>query len=99
MTEPVTFVVKYSISRKLIKVKDYDDLYEDVKSAFRNHPHFPQKFTFHFVHNDVEKYIDLGSPMQLLDQLYDNLLIIENPSIKNDDEEKESDDDSSDISK
>ena len=99
ITEPVTFVVKYGISRKLIKVKDYDDLYDDVKSAFRNHPHFSQKFTFQFVHNDVEEYIDLDSPMQLLDQLNNNLLIIENPSIKNDDEEKESDDNSSDISK
>ena len=53
ITEPVTLVVKYGISRKLIKVKDYDDLYDDVKSAFRNHPHFLQQFTVEFVHKDI----------------------------------------------
>ena len=99
MTEPVTFVVKYGILRKLIKVKDFEDLYDDVKLAFRNHPHFPQQFTIKFVHKDVEEFIDLDSPIQLLEQFNNNLLITEDPSIKNDDGEKESDDDSSDISK
>ena len=50
MTEPVTFVAKYGISWKLIKVKDSEDLHDDVKSAFRNYPHFPQQFTVQFVH-------------------------------------------------
>ena len=99
MTEPVTFVVKYGISWKLIKKKDCEDLYDDVKLAVRNHPHFPQQFTVKFVHKDVEEYIDLDSPIQLLEQFNNNLLITEDPSIKNDDGEKESDDDSSDISK
>ena len=68
MTEPVTFLVKYGISRKLTKVKGFEDLYDDVKSAFRNHPHFPRQFTLKFVHKDVEEYIDLDSPIQLLEQ-------------------------------
>ena len=54
MTEPVTFFVKYGISRKLIEVKYFEDLFDDVKSAFRNHSHFPQKFTVQFVHKDFE---------------------------------------------
>ena len=99
MTEPVTFFVKYGISRKLIEVKYFEDLFDDVKSAFRNHSHFPQKFTVQYVHKDFEEYIDLDSPIQLLKWLNNNLLITEDASIKNDDEDKESDDDSSDISK
>ena len=99
MTEPVTFAVKYGISRKLIKVKDFEDLKHDLRSAFRNHPYFPQQFTVQFIHKDVEEYIDLDSPIQFFDRLNNNLLIIEDPSIKNDDGEEENDDDSSDISK
>ena len=74
-------------------------MHDHVRSSFRNHPHFPQQFTVQFVHKDVEKYIDLDSPIQLLDRLSNNLLIIEDPSIKNDDREKVSDGDSSDVSK
>ena len=73
-------------------------MYDGVKSASRNHPHFPQQFAVQFVHKDVEEYIDLDSPIQLLERLNINLLIIEDPSIKNDDGDKESDDDSSNIS-
>ena len=69
----------------------------DVKSAFRNHSHFPQQFTVQFVHKDVEEYTDLDSPIQLLERFNNILLIIEDSSIKIDDGDKESDDDSSDI--
>ena len=71
----------------------------DVKSAFRNHSHFPEQFTVQFVHKDVEEYTDLDSPIQLLERFNNILLIIEDSSIKIDDGDKESDDDSSDISK
>ena len=71
----------------------------DVKSAFRNHSHFPQQFTVQFVHKDIEEYTDLDSPIQLLERFNNILLIIEDSSIKIDDGDKESDDDSSDISK
>ena len=74
-------------------------MHDHLRSSFRNHPHFPQQFTVPFLHKDAEKYIDLDSPIQLLDRLNNNLLIIEDPSIKNDDGEKVSDGDSSDISK
>ena len=71
----------------------------DVKSAFRNHSHFPEQFTVQSVHKDVEEYTDLDSPIQLLERFNNILLIIEDSSIKIDDGDKESDDDSSDISK
>ena len=67
-------------------------MYHDVNLAFRNHPHFPKQFTVQFVHKDVEEYIDLDSPRQLFERLSNNLLIIEDSSIKNDDGDKESDD-------
>ena len=92
-TEPVTFAAKFGISQKLIKVKEFDD----VKSAFINHPHFPQQFTVQFAHKDVEEYIDLDSSIQLLEQFNNNLF--KDPSTKNDDRDKENDGDSSDISK
>ena len=85
MIEPVTFVVIYGILWKLIKVKGFEDLYDDVKSAFRNQPNFPQQLTVQFVHKDVEEYIDLDSPIQLLKRLNSNFLIIEDLSYKNDD--------------
>ena len=55
------------VYREVNLSKRFYDLYDVVKSAFRNHPHFLQQFTVEFVHKDFEEHIDLDSPIQLLE--------------------------------
>ena len=68
LNEPVHFVVKYKISRKLLTVYELEDIYELTRNAFRSHRDFPRNFKLQFNHKDVHEMIDLDSPVQLLDR-------------------------------
>ena len=67
MNEPVNFIVKFGISRKLVTVSELHEIFDLVAIAFKCQ---------RFMHKDMNELIDLDSPIHLNDRANNELLII-----------------------
>ena len=76
MNEPVNFIVKFGISRKLVTVSELHEIFDLVAIAFKCQRNFPRNFKLQFMHKDVNELTDLDSLIQLHDQANNELLII-----------------------
>ena len=74
MNEPVNFIAKFGISRKLVTVLELHEIFDLVENAFKCLRNFPSNFKLQFMHKDVNELIDLDSPIQLYDRANNCLL-------------------------
>ena len=65
MNEPVNFIAKFGISRKLVTVSELHEIFDLVANASKCQRNFPSNFKLQFMHKDVNELIDLDSPIQL----------------------------------
>ena len=60
------FIVTYKNFRKVVQCKEYANIYDDVALKFSNYPIFPRRIKLQYEDEEVNDFIDLGSPIQLV---------------------------------
>ena len=88
MNEPVNFIAKFGISRKLVTVWELHEIFDLVVNAFKCQRNFPSNFKLQFMHKDVNELIDLDSPIQFYDWVNNELLIIPANTVVTSDEDE-----------
>ena len=69
MSEEFTkFLTVYNETKKIVVLTEFEDLYDRIQSVYKNVPGFPKKFKVLYEDKDMEEYVDLDSPIQLMDR-------------------------------
>ena len=87
MDKTVTFLVKYGISRKIVKCQLLH-IVDEIRSAFKFK--FSKSMRIQFIHEEFNEYVDLDTPSQLLQRANNNLQIINIPDGSSSDSDSES---------
>ena len=58
----------YNETKKVVILSEFDDLYDKIKSACKHVPGFPKKIKVFYEDKDMEEYVDLDSPIPLMDR-------------------------------
>ena len=92
MSEELTkFLAVYNETKKIVVLSEFEDLYDIIQSVYKNVPGFPKKFKVLYEGKDMEEYVDLDSPIQLMDRKSNKLYIkIEDEENKENPNEKTS---------
>lgn len=90
MAEEYTkFIVIYNDSEKIVRIKEFEDLFDAIKIAFKNMLTFPQQFKILYEDEDMNEFVDLDSPIQLLDRKSNKVIVrSENPELKKENTER-----------
>ena len=90
MAEEYTrFIVIYNDTKKIVQIKKFEDLFDVIKTAFKNLLTFPQQFKTLYEDEDVNEFLDLDSPIQLLDRKSNKVIVLsENPEQKKENTER-----------
>ena len=69
MSEEFTkFLTVYNETKKIVVLTEFEDLYDRIQSVYKNAPGFSKKFKVLYEDKDMEEYVDLDSPIQLMDR-------------------------------
>ena len=69
MSEEFTkFLTVYNETKKIVVLTEFEDLHDRIESVYKNVPGFPKKFKVLYEDKDMEEYVDLDSPIQLMDR-------------------------------
>ena len=69
------FLVKFGLNTKIVVNKEFESIYEDVKKAYKNIPHFPENFIIEF---EEKEFGNLDSPIHLMNRQSNVLTVVEN---------------------
>ena len=76
MSEEFTkFLTVYNETKKIVVLTEFEDLHDRIESVYKNIPGFPKKFKVLYEDKDMEEYVDLDSPIQLLNRKSNKLYI------------------------
>ena len=69
MSEEFTkFITVYNETKKIVVLSEFEDLYDRIKNVYKNESGFPKRFKVMYEDKDMEEYVDLDSPIQLMDR-------------------------------
>ena len=76
MSEEFTkFTTVYNETKKIVVLSEFEDLYEGIKNVYKNESGFRKRFKVMYEDKDMEEYVDLDSPVQLMDRNSNKLYI------------------------
>ena len=76
MSEEFTkFITVYNETKKIVVLSEFEDLYDRIKNVYKNESGFPKRFKVMYEDKDMEEYVDLDSPIQLMDRKSNKLYI------------------------
>ena len=65
----------YNETKKIVALSEFKDLYDRIKNVYKNESGFPKRFKVMYEDKDMEEYVDLDSPIQLMDRKSNKLYI------------------------
>ena len=76
MSEEFTkFITVYNKTKKIWVLREFEDLYDRIKNVYKNVSGFLKRFKDLYEDKDMEEYVDLDSPIQLMYRKSNKLLI------------------------
>ena len=76
MSEEFTkFITVYNKTKKIWILREFEDLYDRIKNVYKNVSGFLKRFKVLYEDKDVQEYVDLDSPIQLMYRKSNKLLI------------------------
>ena len=76
MSEEFTkFTTVYNETKKIMVLSEFEDFYEGIKNVYKNESGFRKRFKVMYEDKDMEEYVDLDSPIQLMDRKSNKLYI------------------------
>ena len=58
----------YNETKKIVVVSEFEDLYDRIQNVYKNVPGFPKELKVLYEDKDMEEYVDLDLPIQLMDR-------------------------------
>ena len=74
--KPEKFQITFNDTKKVIYVNEFEELYDLVKDKFKDEPNFlVHQFKILYEDKDLDEYVDLDAPPQLVDRKSNKLIV------------------------